>query len=127
MFVRRPLPRFVSRGEGPSWSDGFHIVVTGRIASKSTARADQGLGPFRLAELMGIPQAQEVWAAGDAANDLEMVSWAGVGCAMGHAPDALKEQANLILPESEEHGLQHWCYTCARRDEKLLKRPWTTS
>ena len=86
--------------------DEFHIVASQHDRFEIHRHGvTKAWGLSRLADIMGIPQNQ-VWAAGDAANDLEMVGWAGVGCAMGHAPAALKERADVILPGIEEHGLQ---------------------
>jgi Cof subfamily protein (haloacid dehalogenase superfamily) len=61
-------------------------------------------GLSRLCELLGIER-KTVWAAGDANNDQEMINWVGTGCAMGHAPAALKAVATHVLPPIEEHGL----------------------
>jgi hydroxymethylpyrimidine pyrophosphatase-like HAD family hydrolase len=45
----------------------------------------------------------KVW--GDADNDLEMVAWAGHGCAMGHAPEKLLRVARHVLPGIHARGL----------------------
>lgn len=39
----------------------------------------------------------EVAAFGDGLNDLEMIQWAGLGVAMGHAPAELREAADVVL------------------------------
>ena len=44
-------------------------------------------------------------AVGDAANDKEMVEWAGVGVAMGNATDALKTSADEIAGTNDEDGV----------------------
>ena len=55
-------------------------------------------------ELLGL-QAQNVMAIGDNFNDVEMISYAGVGVAMGNAPDAVKAGANWVAPDVEEDGV----------------------
>lgn len=47
----------------------------------------------------------DVLAVGDGHNDLEMVSWAGRGVAMGHAPQALKDVADHVTGSIDEDGL----------------------
>jgi hypothetical protein len=54
-------------------------------------------------ELLGL-QPQNVMAIGDNFNDLEMISYAGVGVAMGNAPDGVKAAANWVAPDVEEDG-----------------------
>lgn len=53
---------------------------------------------------LGIPLTSCV-AAGDGSNDLEMVEWAGVGVAMGGAPEALKAVADAVTTTVAEDGL----------------------
>jgi Cof subfamily protein (haloacid dehalogenase superfamily) len=55
-------------------------------------------------ELLGL-QAQDVMTIGDNFNDVEMISYAGVGVAMGNAPDAVKAGANWVAPDVEEDGV----------------------
>ncbi|NJK67718.1 MAG: HAD family phosphatase [Microcoleus sp. CSU_2_2] len=55
-------------------------------------------------ELLGL-QAQDVMAIGDNFNDVEMISYAGVGVAMGNAPDGVKAAANWVAPDVEEDGV----------------------
>ena len=49
-----------------------------------------------------------VFAAGDGMNDINMLRWAsrhGVSVAMGQAPDAVKQVANIIAPPVDKNGL----------------------
>ena len=48
---------------------------------------------------------EQVWAVGDADNDVEMVAWAGHGCAMGRATPRLRAAARHHLPSAPERGL----------------------
>jgi len=57
-----------------------------------------------VAEHLGIPLRQTI-AVGDNLNDLEMIRIAGLGVAMGNAPEALKIHAGYIAPTNEEEGL----------------------
>jgi Cof subfamily protein (haloacid dehalogenase superfamily) len=54
-------------------------------------------------EILGL-QPENVMAIGDNFNDVEMISYAGVGVAMGNAPEGVKAFANWIAPDVEEDG-----------------------
>lgn len=66
--------------------------------------ANKGRGLKVLSESLGMQQ-QETAAIGDYLNDLEMVSWAGIGAAMGNAADEVKKVADLQVPTNEEAGV----------------------
>lgn len=46
----------------------------------------------------------EVMAIGDQGNDLSMIRGAGVGVAMGNAPDEIKREANYVTDTVDEDG-----------------------
>lgn len=76
--------------------DWFVEVVNPQV-SKARALA-------MVADRLGIPQA-EVCAIGDNLNDEDMVRWAGLGVAMGNAPDALKGVARYVTGRIGEAGV----------------------
>lgn len=76
--------------------DWFVEVVNPQV-SKARALA-------MVADRLGIPQA-EVCAIGDNLNDEDMVRWAGLGVAMGNAPDALKAVARYVTGRIGEAGV----------------------
>jgi Cof subfamily protein (haloacid dehalogenase superfamily) len=76
--------------------DWFVEVVNPRV-SKSAALA-------MVADRLGIARA-EVCAIGDNLNDQDMVSWAGLGVAMGNAPEALKGVAKYVTATIGEAGV----------------------
>lgn len=57
-----------------------------------------------VAGRMGIRR-EEVVAFGDGMNDLDMLEWAGLGVAMGNAPQAVKEMADRVTKPVGEDGL----------------------
>jgi hydroxymethylpyrimidine pyrophosphatase-like HAD family hydrolase len=57
-----------------------------------------------VADRLGIARA-EVCAIGDNLNDLDMVSWAGFGVAMGNAPEALRAVAEYVTGRIDEAGV----------------------
>jgi len=48
---------------------------------------------------------EEICAVGDDVNDISMICEAGLGVAMGNAPEEVKEVAHWVAPSQEEDGL----------------------
>ncbi len=48
---------------------------------------------------------EEVIAIGDSYNDLTMIEFAGLGVAMGNAPEDIKEKADYVAPSNMEDGV----------------------
>lgn len=65
---------------------------------------DKGAGLAWLAAHLGIAR-EEVLAAGDQENDIPMMQWAGIGVAMGDAPEPVRAAANWIAPALDEDGV----------------------
>ena len=57
----------------------------------------------RLAQALCIPQ-DRVMAIGDQGNDVSMISWAGLGVAMGNASPAAKAVADWVAPALPQNG-----------------------
>lgn len=55
-------------------------------------------------EYLGL-KPENVMTVGDNFNDVEMLEYAGIGVAMGEAPDAVKAIANWVAPSVEEDGV----------------------
>jgi Cof subfamily protein (haloacid dehalogenase superfamily) len=58
----------------------------------------------RLVTRWGIDRS-EVIAIGDALNDLEMITWAGIGVAMENAVPQVKESADFIATDNNHHAV----------------------
>jgi Cof subfamily protein (haloacid dehalogenase superfamily) len=85
---------------------GGRIEVTrshALIVEGSPLGVSKGDALRRLAAHLGITQA-EVMAIGDQDNDAPMISWAGLGVAMGNGSLACKAVADWIAPPLEEDG-----------------------
>ncbi|MGD2179881.1 Cof-type HAD-IIB family hydrolase [Lusitaniella coriacea] len=68
-------------------------------------QANKGSGVRFLAEgFLGL-KPENVMAIGDNFNDLEMLEYAGLGIAMGDAPNAVKEVAQWVAPNVEAEGV----------------------
>ena len=121
--LRRDIPgeptKVLALCQNPGVLDDLHISIRERYTpaelyltrSVSTffeathPSANKGDAVQYLAEeLLGL-QAANVMAIGDNFNDLEMISYAGVGVAMGNAPDGVKAVANWVAPDVEDDGV----------------------
>lgn len=67
---------------------------------------DKGDGLKQLCQYLGI-EASHVMAMGDEENDLAMLQFAGLGIAMGNAPDRIKAVAKDVTLSNVEHGVAH--------------------
>lgn len=66
--------------------------------------ASKGAALKALLKEMGIP-ASAVLAIGDAENDIEMIQLAGVGVAMGHAAQNVKDVAKAVVGTNNQDGV----------------------
>lgn len=71
--------------------------ATNPLVSKGTAVR------YLAEEHLGL-KAENVMTIGDNFNDVEMLEYAGIGVAMGNAPDAVKVLANWVAPDVERDG-----------------------
>lgn len=70
----------------------------------SACGVSKATGLERLTALNGI-RPDEVVAFGDNINDLEMLQFAGLGVAMGNAPDVVKQAAKAVTASNDEDGV----------------------
>ncbi|MFD3446773.1 Cof-type HAD-IIB family hydrolase [Microbacteriaceae bacterium 4G12] len=68
------------------------------------AGVTKGTSLSQLIEKLGITR-EEVIAMGDSYNDLAMIEFAGLGVAMGNAPDDIKESANYVTDTNMNDGV----------------------
>lgn len=69
--------------------------------------SDKGIALAWLAASLGIPR-EGVMAIGDAHNDVGMIRWAGLGCAVGNARDEIKAEARLVAEPGHEEDAVAW-------------------
>lgn len=106
MFVAEPVRLAVVAERAMERFGGrYHVVVSQNDRFEiSGAGITKEWGLSRLAAHLGVAR-EHVWAVGDAANDVEMIAWAGHGCAMGQAPERLRRSARHVLPSVTARGL----------------------
>ena len=64
-----------------------------------------------LGERYGI-EPDRMISIGDNYNDLDMIEYAGLGVAMGNAPDPVRRAADLVAPTNDADGVAHVIDTC---------------
>lgn len=77
--------------------DAPWLVATAAGVTKASALE-------KLRVELGVAQT-ETLAVGDGVNDLEMLTWAAHGVAMGQAPDVVRAAADEVCPPVTEDGL----------------------
>ena len=80
-------------------SQTYYLDVTALIANK-------GNGIVSLTQAFGVPL-ERTCAIGDQANDLPMLTRAGLSIAMGNAPDAVKAAAHHVTTGNDADGVAH--------------------
>lgn len=64
----------------------------------------KAVGMKFFSELLGILP-EEMMAFGDAQNDIDMIEYAGIGIAMGNGEECLKQIADYVTSDVDEHGV----------------------
>ncbi|MBC2681453.1 HAD family hydrolase [Corynebacterium anserum] len=79
-----------------SWDGGLVEISAPGVSKQSALQW--------IAEQMGVT-GEDAVAFGDMPNDLEMLTWAGVGVAMGNAHDDVKNAADIITGDNDNDGV----------------------
>jgi Cof subfamily protein (haloacid dehalogenase superfamily) len=95
LFVRSSIMEFKNINISKSSNINVEIAPLG-INKKS--------GIIDYADGYGISH-DEIMAIGDEENDIPMIQFAGLGIAMGNAPDIVKQAAKFVTSSNEEDGV----------------------
>jgi Cof subfamily protein (haloacid dehalogenase superfamily) len=83
----------------------YNVVKTMPIVLEIMDKdCNKGYGVKVLAEKLGIKK-EEVICIGDQANDIEMITYAGLGIAMGNAIEELKSVAQYVTSDNDNDGV----------------------
>jgi Cof subfamily protein (haloacid dehalogenase superfamily) len=83
----------------------IHIAVSKPFYLEFTNKeANKGKALEYLCNMYGIGS-EEVIAIGDSYNDIPMLKFAGLGIAMGNAPDEVKQYADFVTSGNDEDGI----------------------
>jgi len=72
----------------------------------SALGASKGSALLRLADHLGIPHTATI-GMGDSDNDTAMIKAAALGLVMENAPDSLKEIADRVICNNDEHAVEY--------------------
>lgn len=81
-----------------------HSDINDLMIECSLLGVNKGTGLAALASQRGI-SVEQVTAVGDMPNDVPMVKWAGLGCAVANAHDWVFAVADQVLPSNDDHGV----------------------
>ena len=87
------------------WRDEFYVVRSQKyLVEVLTKGVNKAFGLEKLAQKLNI-QPSEIVAIGDAANDIEMLEYAGLAIAMGNASEEVKAIADIVTDTNENNGV----------------------
>ena len=87
------------------WRDEFYVVRSQKyLVEVLTKGVNKAFGLEKLAKELNI-QPSEIAAIGDAANDIEMLEYAGLAIAMGNASEEVKSIADIVTDTNENNGV----------------------
>ena len=87
------------------WRDEFYVVRSQKyLVEVLTKGVNKAFGLEKLAQKLNI-QPSEIAAIGDAANDIEMLEYAGLAIAMGNASEEVKAIADIVTDTNEFNGV----------------------
>ena len=88
-----------------AWRDEFYVVRSQKyLVEVLTKGVNKAFGLEKLAKELNI-QPSEIAAIGDAANDIEMLEYAGLAIAMGNASEEVKAIADIVTDTNENNGV----------------------
>lgn len=77
-----------------------------RTCDVNLSNTNKAIGLTKLLDKLGISPDEAV-AFGDGSNDIEMLSFVGMGVAMGSASDEVKQAAKMVTFSAEEDGVSY--------------------
>lgn len=87
------------------WRDEFYVVRSQKyLVEVLTKGVNKAFGLEKLAQKLNILPS-EIAAIGDAANDVEMLEYAGLAIAMGNASEEVKAISDIITDTNENNGV----------------------
>ena len=87
------------------WRDEFYVVRSQKyLVEVLTKGVNKAFGLEKLAQKPNI-EPSEIAAVGDAANDIEMLEYAGLAIAMGNASEEVKSISDILTDTNENNGV----------------------
>jgi len=87
------------------WRDEFYVVRSQKyLVEVLTKGVNKAFGLEELAQKLNI-EPSEIAAIGDAANDIEMLEYAGLAIAMGNGSEEVKAISDIVTDTNENNGV----------------------
>ena len=87
------------------WRDEFYVVRSQKYLVEVLKKGvNKAYGLEQLARELNI-ELSEIAAIGDAANDIEMLEYAGLAIAMGNASEEVKSISDIVTDTNENNGV----------------------
>ena len=87
------------------WRDEFYVVRSQQYLLEVLKKGvNKAFGLEKLAAALNIDPC-EIAAIGDAANDIEMLEYAGLAIAMGNASEEVKVISDIVTDTNENNGV----------------------
>ncbi len=103
LFIPRRRTRF--RAERLLSNQIFEKALTFNICYELSSKGiNKSHGIKKLSEYLGI-EPEEIIAFGDSENDRDMLTFVGMGVAMGNAESAIKEIADRVADTNDQQGI----------------------
>ncbi len=103
LYDRLKLEAFRSRLEDRIKGHLESVFSNDRLLEYGAYGANKGTGILKLCNILNLDPGNSV-SCGDQENDLAMIETAGVGCCVQNAVPALKEKADFITENDNNHG-----------------------
>ncbi len=108
-FENESISKIAIDGAGVAQSDpelfaGFEVFDMGHYSDIVKKGVTKATGIQHVLDYIGIPQ-KDCIGIGDGSNDLPMIRYAGLGVAMGNAPDHVKAEADVVTETCENDGV----------------------
>lgn len=101
--AEKPTAGFQAAIRALGLTDTYFVIAGRRWMDVAPTGVTKASALERLRALWGVPRERTV-AIGDGGNDVEMLSWAGRGVAMGHADAAVVAAADEVTLSITEDG-----------------------
>ncbi|MDQ0214741.1 Cof subfamily protein (haloacid dehalogenase superfamily) [Oikeobacillus pervagus] len=99
--------------------DEVDIILTENLKFDIVPRGVSKLnGLINICEKIGI-QMNEIVMIGSGVDDIPLIKKAGLGVAMGNAPDEVKRQADWVTRSNQDHGVSYVVKELFRRQQPI--------
>lgn len=101
---RDKVQNYIKMMDSETFSSVSYCTSNPEFLEFFNRKVSKAIAMGRIGEMLGI-QREEMIAVGDAANDLPMLEYAGLGVAMGNAAQDIKERVQYVTASNDDDGI----------------------